>query len=279
MGQVAVVTDSMAYIEGNKTGITVLPFTVQIGEKRYRDGIDITREEFFQALERDHASVSVLPPETEQFQRIYAQLSARTDQILSIHVSGKLSHALANAQRASRSILGRAEIVVLDSLSSSLGLGILASHAARMAAQGAGLDEIVRAMRKIIAHLYMVFYTADLESLQRNRYLTASQALLGSLLNIKPILFLEDGRLMALEKVRTHEKAVEKLYEFVAEFSEVKQAAILQRHPTPNQETKMLLTRLETVFSSVAFPIIQYDPVLASHLGPAATGVVVYEEV
>ncbi len=277
MGRVAIVTDSMAHIEGNRTGITVLPFTIQIAEKRYRDGIDLSREEFFRALEHDYAQVSVIPPDVEQFQRVYAQLSARTDQILSIHGSGKLSRALANAQRASRNVLGRAEIVVLDSLSSSLGLGILVSHAARLAAQGARLEEIMRAMRKIISHLYMVFYTADLESLQRNRYLTASQTLLGSLLGIKPILFLEDGRLTALEKVRTHEKAVEKLHEFVAEFSDVAQAAILQRHTTPSQEAKMLLARLQTTFPSVAFPIIQYDPVLASHIGPAALGVIVYE--
>ena len=97
------------------------------------------------------------------------------------------------------------------------------------------------------------------------------------MLNIKPLLFVEDGEIIPLEKVRTHEKAVEKLFEFVAEFSELEQAAIVQRHATPTEETKMLLERLEQLFPGIEFPIIQYGPVLASHIGPSAMGVCVYE--
>jgi fatty acid-binding protein DegV len=97
------------------------------------------------------------------------------------------------------------------------------------------------------------------------------------MLNVKPLLFVEDGEIIPLEKVRTHEKAIEKLFEFVAEFSELKQSAIVQRHASATDETEMLLERLEQLFPNMEFPIIQYGPVLASHIGPSAMGVVVYE--
>jgi DegV family protein with EDD domain len=280
MGRVAIVTDSMAYLEPGlepELDITVVPFNIRVGGKSFRDGIDISREEFFRQQERDSSAVSVLPPTVEQFQRAYTQVHARTDQVVSIHVSRNLSPVLVNAQRATEVLLGRCQIIVLDSLTSSLGLGILASSSARRAHQGATLDEVVRLIRGTIPHVYIVLYTTQLDYLQRSQHLSKSQAVLGSILGIKPILFLEDGRIMALEKVHTHERAVDKLFEFMAEFSDVAQAAILQRVTTPTAETRMLLSRLQTLFPAVKFPIVQYDPVLATHIGSSGIGVVVHE--
>jgi DegV family protein with EDD domain len=280
MGRVAVVTDSMAWLETGfekDLDITVVPFNIHIGGRTYLDGIEISREEFFQHMERDSSAVSMSPPTVDQFQKAYAQVYTRTDQVLSIHASGKLSQTLANAHRAAEILLGRCQIVALDSLTTSLGLGILASSAARRAKQGANLDEVVRLIRGMIPHIYIVLYTGDLGYLERSQHLTKSQAVLGSLLGIKPILFLEDGRIMALEKVRTHERAVDKLFEFMAEFSAVAQAAILQRHLTPTPETRMLLARLQPLFPTLKFPLVQYDPLLAAHIGPSAVGVVVHE--
>jgi DegV family protein with EDD domain len=181
------------------------------------------------------------------------------------------------AQRGAESLLGRCEIAVIDSLTTSLGLGILATAAAKAAREGTTLDEIVRLIRGMIPHIYIVFYVNEMSYLERGRRIGRAQAILGSMLNIKPLLFMEDGEIIPLEKVRTHEKAIEKLFEFVAEFSELEQAAIVQRYATPTKETKLLLERLEQLFPTVKFPVIQYGPVLASHVGPSAMGVVVYE--
>ena len=277
---VAVVTDSMAYLEAAsepELDVTVVPFNIHIGERTFLDGIDISRDEFFRQMERPGSETSITPPTVEQFEKAYAQVYGRTDQILSIHVSRKISPTLANAQRASDVLLGRCQIVALDSLTTSVALGILASSAARRARQGANLDEVVRLIRGMIPHLYIVSYTSDLNYLERSQHLTKSQAVLGSILGAKPILFLEDGRIMALEKVRTHERAVDKLFEFMAEFSDVSQAAIIQRHTTSTAETRMLLARLQSLFPAVRFPIVQYDPMLATHMGPSAIGVVVHE--
>jgi DegV family protein with EDD domain len=194
-----------------------------------------------------------------------------------MHLSGRLSQTLSNARRGAESLLGRCNIAVIDSLTTSLGLGILTKAAAEAAQQGANLDEVVRLVRGMIPHIYIVLYVDQMDYLERGRRVGRAQAILGTMLNIKPLLFIEDGEIIPLEKVRTHEKAIDKLFEFVAEFSELEQAAIVQRQAEPTEETKLLLERLEQLFPQIDFPIIQYGPVLACHIGPSAMGVVVYE--
>jgi DegV family protein with EDD domain len=280
MGKVAIVTDSTAFLEpgvAQELDITVVPLNVHLGDETLRDGIDITPEAFFQRLEQGGPVPRTSPPSVQSFEQIYADLHARTDQVLSIHISDRLSQTLKHAQHGAESLLGRCSIVVIDSLTTSLGLGILAKAAAEAAQEGATLDEIVRLVRGMIPHIYIVFYVDQMDYLERGHRIGRAQAVLGTMLNIKPLLFVEDGEIMPLEKVRTHEKAIEKLFEFVVEFSELEQAAIVQRHTGPTEETKMLLERLEQLFPHMKFPIIQYGPVLASHIGPSAMGLVVYE--
>jgi DegV family protein with EDD domain len=280
MGKVAIVTDSTAYLEPGvveELGITVVPQLIHLGDETLRDGLDITPEAFFQRLEQGGPIPRTTPPSMQTFEQVYARLHTHHDQILSIHISGQLSQTVRNARRGAESLLGRCNIVVIDSQTTSLGLGILATAAAEAAQRGAGIDEIVRLIRGMIPHIYIVFYVDQMDYLERGNRIGKAQAILGTMLNVKPLLFMEDGDIIPLEKVRTHEKAIEKLFEFVAEFSELEQAAIVQRHTTPTQETKMLLERLEQIFPDVQFPIIQYGPVLASHIGPSAMGVIVYE--
>jgi len=280
MAKVAIVTDSTAFLEpgvAQELDITVVPLNVQIGDETLRDGIDITPEAFLQRLERGGPLPRTSPPSVQTFERVYADLHMHTDRILSIHISGQLSQTLRHAQLGAESLLGRCEIAVIDSLTTSLGLGILATNAAKAAKEGADLDEIVRLVRGLIPHIYIVFYVNEMDYLERGRRIGSAHAILGSMLNIKPLLFVEDGEIIPLEKVRTHEKAIEKLFEFVAEFSELEQVAIVQRHITPTEETKMLLERLEQMFPDIQFPVIQYGPALATQIGPSAMGVVVSE--
>ncbi len=280
MGKVAIVTDSTAFLEpgvAQELEINVVPLSVHLGDETLRDGIDITPEAFFQRLEQGGAVPRTSPPSVRTFEQVYANLHSRTDQILSIHISGRLSQTLNHAERGAESLLGRCSIAVVDSMTTSLGLGILAKAAAEAAQEGADLDEVVRLVRGMIPHIYIVFYVDQMDYLERGNRIGRAQAILGTMLNVKPLLFVEDGEIIPLEKVRTHEKAVEKLFEFVAEFAELEQAAIIQRQASPTEETEMILERFEQLFPDMQFPIIQYGPVLASHIGPSAMGVVVYE--
>ncbi|MBC8264899.1 MAG: DegV family protein [Anaerolineales bacterium] len=282
MGKVKIVTDSTSYLEASmakRLGITVVPLTVRLGEETFREGVDITAEEFFQKLDRSSAMPVAFPPSVEDFQAVYAKLSKTTDQIMSIHISSSLSQTCSRAMTASRFLLGRCQVTVVDSLTTSLGLGILATAAAQAAAQGQSLEEIEFLIRGMIPRIYIVFLAETLKYLEREGRIGRAQALLGAMLNIKPFLAIEDGEIIPMEKVRDREGAVDKLFEFVGEFSRIERMAIMQSTPEPIEETKMLIERLELTFPNIELPILVYGPVLACHIGPDGLGVIVYEGV
>lgn len=278
--KVAIVTDSTAYFEpgeAERLGIHVVPLTIHLGNNTFEDNVDIDTDELFRRQDYGGGFPLSTPPEVETFGALYAQLHKETDQILSIHISGHLSKTIERAQQGAEELLGRCSIAVIDSMTTSKGLSILATAAAEAANKGASLDDIVRLVRGMIPHIYMIFYVETMDYLERSGRIGKAQAILGSMLNIKPILFIEDGDIIPLEKVRTTDKAIEKLFEFVAEFDNLEQTAIIQRGKKPNKEAKALQDRLVQSFPDLQFPIIQYGPDLASRIGPNALGIVVYE--
>jgi DegV family protein with EDD domain len=277
---VKVVTDSTAHLEpgvAEELGISIVPLNIHFGDEILRDGIDITAAEFFRRLERSPEIPTSSPPSRSTFEKVYSELSKTTDGIISIHISSKLSQTCAVANAVAAPFLGRCNIAIVDSLTTSLGLGILATAAAKAAAQGKSLDEIVRLLRGVIPHIYIVFFVETLDYLEREGYIGRAQAILGSMLGIKPLLIIEDGEIVPLEKVRTRLKAIDKLFEFVVEFPHIEQMAILQKSLVATEETLLLIERLEMVLPEMEFPIITYGSVLATHVGPNTMGVIVYE--
>jgi DegV family protein with EDD domain len=260
-----------------KLGISIVPLNIHFGDEVLLDGIDITVTEFFRRLDRSSEMPTSSPPSGSTFERVYSELAKTTDEIVSIHISGKLSQTCAVASVAAEPFLGRCDIAVIDSLTTSLGLGILATQTAEAAARGKSLDEIVRLLRGMIPHIYVVFFVETLDYLERGGRIGRAQAILGSMLGIKPLLIMEDGEIMPLEKVRTRSRAIDKLFEFVVEFPHIEQMAILQKSPVANEETLLLIERLEMVLPEMEFPIITYGPVLATHVGPNTMGIIVYE--
>jgi DegV family protein with EDD domain len=277
---VKVVTDSTAHLEpgvAEELGISIVPLNIHFGDEILRDGIDITTAEFFRRLDRSPEIPTSSPPSRSTFEKVYSELSKTTDGIISIHISSKLSQTCAVANAVAAPFLGRCNIAIVDSLTTSLGLGILATAAAKAAAQGKSLDEIVRLLRGVIPHIYIVFFVETLDYLEREGYIGRAQAILGSMLGIKPLLIIEDGEIVPLEKVRTRLKAIDKLFEFVVEFPHIEQMAILQKSLVATEETLLLIERLEMVLPEMEFPIITYGSVLATHVGPNTMGVIVYE--
>ena len=278
MAQIKIVTDSTAEIPAAtvaRLGITVVPARVRLDGQVYRDGVDITSHEFFERLAATTAAPTSEPPSVEDFREVYGALSSTTDQILSVHVSSKLSATMHNAQSAASQYLGRSRIVVMDSQLMSLGLGLLAMAAAEAAARGSSMNEIVRLLRGMISHIYLVFFVENLDYLQRSARVDKSQAILGSMLNIKPLLIVEDGEITPLEKVRTRGKAIDRLHEFVIEFAHFEKLIIVRGRNT--LESQELVERIAQTFPGKEILVNTYNPSLAAHLGTDATGVVVYE--
>jgi DegV family protein with EDD domain len=279
--KVAIITDSTAYLEpgeAEKLGVHVVPLTIQVGDEKYLEGINLDTDELFRKLSYVGGFPTSQPPDPAVFEKLYADLHRhQTDQILSIHISSHLSQTIDRARAGAEPLLGRCSIAIVDSMTTSVGLGILVKAAAKAANDGATLDDIVRLVRGMLPHIYLIFYVETMDYLERGGRIGKAQAILGSMLSIKPILFMEDGDIIPLEKVRTTDKALEKLFEFVAEFDNLEQTAIIQRSQHPSKESRVLQDRLEQSFPKMNFPIIQYGPDLATRVGPNALGVVVYE--
>jgi len=279
MARVRVVTDSTAHFPGviEKLNVTVLPTRIQLGAEIFADGPGWDSEMFFRQMARSSLPPRSVPPSVEALEKVFRELNQTTDHILALFVSSSLSDAYVVARQAANRLLGRCEIAVIDSQTVSVGLGILVKAAAEAAAKGQSLDGIVRLIRGMIQRIYVVFFVETLDYLEREGRIRPAQALLGTLLGIKPFLTMDGGELIPMEKVRSRDKAVDKLFEFLSEFSDIEQIAILQSTPRPTQETKLLLERLGMIFPDLKVPIVVYGPTLASHLGLGALGVIVFE--
>ena len=280
MSRVYIVTDSAAIIKpavAKRLNITVVPLTVRIDDQDYQDGTDLSHEELLLRMARQRVHPRIISPTADQFRRIYSRLTRHTDQIISLHSSASLSLVHREAQIAARGFLGRCDIVVMDSETLSLGLGILVQEAAQLANMPVPLSEIMRQIRGVIRRIYIVLIADTLDYLEYSHLISPAQAILGTMLGIKPFLAIEDGEIIPMEKVRSRERAIDKLAEFAGEFSDIEHIAILQSTPYPTEETRMLLERLELIEPRHKFPILLYGPLLASHIGPDGMGLVVYE--
>jgi DegV family protein with EDD domain len=170
---------------------------------------------------------------------------------------------------------GRYTIRVIDSMTASYGLGLLVEMAAAAAEQGAGLHEIARIVNGAIPHLYLSVFSESLNYLERSAHLSGSQSILGTLLGIKAMLMMEEGKFQPLEKVQTQDEVVDKLYEFVAEFAHVERVGVMQHHYS--DPSQLLIGRLRELLPQALIQPIAYPPSLAVHLGPNMLGVMVYE--
>ena len=283
MTKVHIITDSGAHFADptvpERLGITVMPQMIQLGTQTFRDGIDLTALDFFRRLPHYNAIPAAHSPSVEEFRALYAARIKRNEQILSIHTSSRMTQTITRARQAADEFLGRGKIVILDSMSTSLGLGILVEAAAEAAARGESLDELVRIVRGMVPHMYAVYFTESLAYLERAGRLSKSQSILGTMLGIKPFLTIEEGEIIPMEKVRTREKAIEKLVEFVSEFTSIERVAIMQSGEQPTEDTRLLLERLEQTFPGQYFPVMMYGASLACLIGPDSLGIVIYEGV
>jgi DegV family protein with EDD domain len=295
VSRVHIVTDTAAALApevADELGVTVMPLTIQIDPKThpahrlhsskpdseiYQNGTDLDHEELLLRMASNRIRPRVVGPTADEFRQVYTRLTRQTNQIISLHSSASLSLVCREARKAAREFLGRCDIVVMDSETISLGLSILVREAARLANESTSLAEIMRQIRGIIPRIYIVLVTDTMDYLEHSRLVSPAQAILGTMLGIRPFLAIEEGKIIPMEKVRSRERAIDKLIEFASEFSYIEQIAILQSTPYPTEQTKMLQERLEPIVAGHEFPILLYGPLLASHIGPDGMGLIVHE--
>jgi len=273
MPKVKIVTDSASDIPpgmAEELGITVVPCNVHFGQRTYRDGVDLTSEEFFIEMARSPTLPTTSQPAVGLFEETYRQLAEETDQIVSIHLPRKLSATYNSAYLAAQA-LPEVEIVVIDSTQVSMAQGWLAIIAARAALQGKGLTEIVELVQDTIPRLRLIAMLDTLEYIQKGGRIGKATALLGTLLKMKPLLQVLEGEALPLQNVRTRRKALRQLAEIAAEMAPFEELAVMHANALP--VARELTEMLAPFHPPDRILISQVGAILGTHAGPGAVGV------
>ena len=227
---VKVVTDSTADLPPEvikELDISVVPLIVLFGDEAYKDGVEITRDEFFQRLAKGSVHPRTSQPSVGDFVDVYKSLAEEGHDIVSVHISEKLSGTL-NSARLAAAELPDANITVVDSQLAALALGLVVKAAAETAGEGESPDAVAGVARDAASKTNCYFVLDTLEYLQKGGRIGKAQALLGGLISIKPILTVRDGEVHPYEKVRTHSRAVTRLREIASQNAPYAELAVIQ---------------------------------------------------
>ncbi|MFQ5860834.1 MAG: DegV family protein [Dehalococcoidia bacterium] len=271
---VQVVTDSTADLppeEVRRWGIIVVPLNIHFDTEVYRDGLDITPDAFYQRLVSSPRLPTTSQPSAGDFLEVYQRLLAEGYEVVSIHISSKLSGTLNSALAARQQIGPDCPVEIMDALQASVGLGLAALAAARAVQAGASRKETVEEVNRALPYIHFFGLLDTLEYLQKGGRIGKAQAFLGALLKIKPLLAIRDGEVHPLERVRTREKALARMVAVVRELAPVQELAVC--YTTAPQEAEELRQRLSDLLPAEQILMSRIGPVVGTHCGPGAVGV------
>ena len=270
--RVKIVTDSTCDLPrkvAEELGITVIPVNVHFGEEVYKDGVELSTDEFYRKLQTNSVLPKTSVPSPGIFREVYQMLASKSDAIVSIHVAAAMS-ATCEAAR-----LGAAElkhpISIVDSQTASMACGLLAVIAARAAREGASLADIEALLKDAIPRTITYGVFSTMEYLYKGGRIGRAQAFLGSALKMHPILAIKAGQVIPMERVRTRPKAVERLCQIVESFGIPREMAVMWT--TDPQASQDLARRLSSVFPEERMYRASIGPSMGSQVGPDALGV------
>jgi DegV family protein with EDD domain len=276
---VKVVTDSTADIPvevAQVLGITIVPLYIHFGQQVYQDGVDITADEFYQRLTTESELPKTSAPSSGAFTEAYNRLATETKEIISIHISTKLSATYNSALVGQRAVDTDCQIKIIDSLSTTIGLGLIVITAAKAALAGANLKEITNLVTQIMPRTHLFATVDTLEYLHKGGRIGKAQTLLGSVLNIKPLITMQDGEVYPLERVRGRSKAIARLCELSSKFKDPQEIALA--HTTTPDELKALATRISSDFSDRQIYMSRTGSTIGTYLGPGSLTVAIVEK-
>ena len=275
---VRIVTDSTCDLppaDVERYGITVVPLTVFFGEEAFLDGVEISGSDFYARMVASKTLPRTSQPSVELFQDAYRSLAGDGVEIVSIHVSSKLSGTLNAASIAREVVKHDVHVDLIDSYNVSLGLGLIVLEAARAAQSGATLAEVVATARRAMDRVSVHVAVDTLEYLQKGGRIGRARSLLGSVLSIKPIVCVDDGEVAPFERVRTRAKAIERMFELASGMPRAKEMFI--GCGGDDTEGRALLERLRPLLPHTELRIGYLGPVVGVYTGPNALGIAALE--
>ncbi|WP_096189170.1 DegV family protein [Evansella halocellulosilytica] len=279
MGQVKIVTDSTADIPESLVkdlNISVVPLKVHFGEETFEDGVDLNASQFYDKLKSANIIPTTSQPTPHQFETEYRRIHEEwpQDDIISIHLSSKLSGTFQSAYIASQTLGDEVPLTVIDSRRASYAIGIIVVEVAKLAKAGATKEECLKRIDELLEDTTVYFMVDTLEFLEKNGRIGKASAVLGSLLKIKPILSLnEEGEVYPFEKVRGNKKAVSKIIqEFQNKYGN-DPVHIGISHADAEDEAEKLMVKMKETFNMKESVITNIGPVIGTHVGPGTISV------
>ncbi len=276
MAKIGIVTDSTAYLDPGYAAehdIKVVPLKVILDDVSYREGVDITNEEFYARLKEPGVFPTTSQPSQGEFLEAYREMAGRYDELLSIHISLGISGTYESALSAAAE-MGGCRVEVIDSRFTSMLLMTFIKYLVRARDEGKSLEELKELAGKMIKDSTMLFAVDTLEYLHRGGRIGGAQALMGSMLRVKPLLFI-DGTIDALDKVRGSRKALDRLVELAAEKAGDRRVQVSLTHICDEERMKELRERIVGVLNCDpdAIEWTETGPVIGSHVGPGTVGI------
>jgi len=281
MNKIAIVTDSTAYLPKDFVelhNIRVIPLNIHWDDHTYIDGIDITPVEFYERLEKSSTIPSTSQPSVGDFLQVFKELAPHYSEIIIPLISSGISGTVDSAKTAA-SMFSEIPVEIIDTHSTSAGLGLVVTLIAQAVSDGKNLEEIKKLAEGTIKRLKVFFVVDTLKYLHKGGRIGGASRYFGSALSIKPILYFDDqGKIDALEKVRTKKKATARLVELTVEHANGKPVNVGVMHANALEEVKNLRDQLLEQLDCKQIEIYDISPVIGTHVGPGALGVAVYPD-
>ena len=282
---IKIVTDSSCHLPPDqlqKHDITVIPLKAIFGTKQYRDGIDLTNQQFYDMLPTAKQHPTTSQPSAGDFAEVYRPFLEAGREIVSLHLPSKLSGTYASACAAKMELEDQfrkaVPLSIVDTPWVSLALGLLCVAAAQAAEAGKSRDEVVATVNALIPKLNLIFVLDTLEYLKRGGRIGGARAMLGTLLNVKPLLQLEHGQVEPLEQPRSRAKALKRLLEILEQRADRKPLHMGVLHAVAPQEAAALEKQIRARFECKEFYTSEIGPVIGVHTGPNAVGLAFYTD-
>ncbi len=284
MAKIKIVVDSATDIPREileRYNITVLPFPIYFGDEMFRDGIDINTDLFYPKLKEFGGFPTTSQITPIEFKEAYEKLAKEADIILSIHLSSPLSGTFNSARLASLEV-DNAQVICIDSRNAALGYGFQVIEAAKAIEEGAEIDEVLARIQQVKDTVKVYLSVPSLDYLVKGGRIGKATAFLGGLLNIIPLLTIEDGIVAPFEKIRGKKRVFQRLMELVQkaikQFGGKDKINLAVLHTDNHQEADNLAERIKAEYGIRDIIITQVGPLIGTHIGPGVLAVIFHKK-
>lgn len=269
---VRIVTDSTADLsptQQHDAGITVVPLDVRFGDQVFKDHVELSGEEFFARLKASPQLPKTSQPPVGAFEEVFRRYREAGEEVVAVLISSKVSGTWGAAEMAARTVDGQ-HIEVIDSLTVSMALGFLAIEGSGLAKTGASREEVAGRIRSLVPKTHVLAAVDTLTYLEKGGRIGRARALLGSLLNVKPLITLQDGEVAPLGRARGRAQAIDKLVEQLRRAGQLTHLAVL--HGAAQADAERLRQRVAGNYPGMDIPFAEIGAVIGTYTGPGVIG-------